>query len=415
MKKAIRSLGLLSAVAVILTACGNAGEDTAASSKHLEVFSQKKEMTTQLQQIIDGFNEEYEAEAELVSVPDPGTVLKTRISNNDAPDIINIYPQNADFQLWANDDQFVDLTEEPFLDKLIDGAAEQYAVNDKIYNLPLTTNAWGFFYNLDKFEELGLEVPESWEEFEQLVADIQEAGEIPFAGSFSTQDSWTLNGFHQLAWATAAGGAEEANEYLRFSEKDAISADDAVTQDVAKQLSLLVGTAQPNANGASYADAVAAFAKGKALILPNGIWALPAINEQQPEFTVRSFAYPGKELGEAYTVGAADLAFSISSQSDNQELAKQFLDYISRPEVLDIYYQVDGMPTSLEEMQDQKGFEETEGVTRLAFTENQMIWLQKDWDSEESFWGLTVDFINSGGDIEQLEKSLNEVFNPMKN
>ena len=415
MKKTIRSLGLLSAVAVLLTACGNAGEDTTASNKHLEVFSQKKEMTTQLQQIVDGFNEEYEAEAELVTVPDPGTVLKTRISNNDAPDIINIYPQNADFQLWANDDQFVDLSEDPLLDKLIDGAAEQYAVNDKIYNLPLTTNAWGFFYNVDKFEELGLEVPESWEEFEQLVADIQEAGEIPFAGSFSTQDAWTLNGFHQLAWATAAGGAEEANEYLRFSEQDAISADDAVTQDVAKQLSLLVGTAQPNANGASYADAVAAFATGKGLILPNGIWALPAINQQQPEFTVRSFAYPGKELGEAYTVGAADLAFSISSQSDNQELAKQFLDYISRPEVLDIYYQVDGMPTSLEAMQDKQGFEETEGVTRLAFTENQMIWLQKDWDSEESFWGLTVDFINSGGDIKQLENSLNEVFNSMKN
>lgn len=415
MKKMFKGLGLLSAVAVILTGCGNAGEDTAASSRHLEVFSQKKEMTTQLQQIVDGFNEEYEAEVELVTVPDPGTVLKTRISNNDAPDIINIYPQNADFQLWANDDQFVDLTEEPLFDKLIEGAAEQYAVNDKIYNLPLTTNAWGFFYNVDKFEELGLEVPESWEEFEQLVADIQAAGEIPFAGSFSTQDSWTLNGYHQLAWANAAGGAEEANEYLRFSEQDAISADDAVTQDVAKQLSLLVGTAQPNANGASYADAVAAFANGKGLILPNGIWALPAINEQQPEFTVRSFAYPGKELGEAYTVGAADLAFSISSQSDNQELAKQFLDYISTPEVLDIYYQVDGMPTSLEAMQDEQAFEETEGVTRLAFTEHQMIWLQKDWDSEESFWHSTVDFINSGGDIEQLANSLNQVFNPMKN
>ena len=60
MKKTIRSLGLLSAVAVLLTACGNAGEDTTASNKHLEVFSQKKEMTTQLQQIVDGFNEEYE-------------------------------------------------------------------------------------------------------------------------------------------------------------------------------------------------------------------------------------------------------------------------------------------------------------------------------------------------------------------
>ena len=413
MKRMAKVLGLLS-VAVLLTACGNSGEDVAANNKKLEVFSQKKEMTTQLQAIVDSFNEEYEAEVELVTVPDPGTVLKTRISNNDAPDIINIYPQNADFQLWANDDQFVDLTDEPVLEKLLDGAAEQYAVNEKVYNLPLTTNAWGFFYNLDKFEELDLEVPRSWQEFEQLVADIQAAGEIPFAGSFSTQDSWTLNGYHQLAWASAAGGPEEANEYLRFSDKDSISGEDEITQDVANQLSLLMGTAQPNANGASYADAVASFANGEGLILPNGIWALPAINEQEPNFAIRSFAYPGKELDEAYTVGAADLAFSISSQSDNQELAKQFLDYISTPEVLDVYYQVDGMPTSLKAMQEEQSFEETEGVTRLAFTENQMIWLQKDWDSEESFWHSTVDFINGVGDVDLFAESLNQVFNPMK-
>ena len=110
------------------------------------------------------------------------------------------------------------------------------------------------------------------------------------------------------------------------------------------------------------------------MILPNGIWALPAINDQEPNFAIRSFEYPGKELDEAYTVGAADLAFSISSQSDNQELAKQFLDYISTPEVLDVYYQVDGMPTSLKAMQEEQSFQETEGVIQLAFTENQMIW-----------------------------------------
>ena len=414
MKRIIKALGMLVVLIFVSVGCESSGNETAANDNRLEVFSQKKEMTNQLQQIVDQFNEEFDANAELVTVPDPGTVLKTRISNDDAPDIINIYPQNADFELWANDEQFVDLSEEPFLDKLIDGAAEQYMVNDKVYNLPLTTNAWGFFYNQDKFEELGLSTPESFAEFEQLVEDIIDAGEIPFAGSFSTQDSWTLNGFHQLAWANAAGGAEEANEYLRFSDVDAIHADDEVTKKVANQLSLLVGTAQPNANGASYADAVATFASGEALILPNGIWALPAINEQQPDFTVRSFAYPGEEQGETYTVGAADLAFSISSQSDNQELAKQFLDFISRPEILDIYYQVDGMPTSLAEMQDNQDFEETEGVTRLAFTDKQMIWLQKDWDSEESFWHSTVDFINSEGDIDLLANSLNQVFNPMK-
>ena len=72
------------------------------------------------------------------------------------------------------------------------------------------------------------------------------------------------------------------------------------------------------------------------------------------------------------------------------------------------------MPTSLKAMQEEQSFQETEGVIQLAFTENQMIWLQKDWDSEESFWHSTVDFINGVGDVDLFAESLNQVFNPMK-
>lgn len=58
-------------------------------------------------------------------------------------------------------------------------------------------------------------------------------------------------------------------------------------------------------------------------------------------------------------------------------MAKQYLDDISTPEILAVYYQVDRMPTSLKAMQEEQSFQETEGVIQLAFTENQMIWLQK--------------------------------------
>ncbi len=52
------------------------------------------------------------------------------------------------------------------------------------------------------------------------------------------------------------------------------------------QLDLLNGTGQKNANGATYDDAVATFAKEEALIFPNGIWALPAIKNQSPSFEI---------------------------------------------------------------------------------------------------------------------------------
>lgn len=362
MKKFIRSFVTLSVTSVALIA----PTQVLAQEGSLEIFNQKIEMHAVLQEIVADFNEEYGSNAELVTVPDAGTVLRTRMANNDAPDVVNVYPQNADFKQWAADNRFLDITDEDFLNRLVEETAESYAIGDRVYNLPLTTNSWGFFYNVDLFEELGLDVPNTWADFEALVTQINELDHIPFAGAFSTQDSWTLNGYHQLAWVNAAGSPEEANEYLRFSESGSISAEDEITKKAAEQLTLLVDNAQPNANGASYADSIAAFVNGQGLILPNGLWALPVIMQQQPSFEVGTFAYPGQEENQALTVGAADLAFSISEDSDNKELALQFLEYMTREDVLIRYYDVDGMPTTVKALQEHFPFEQTKAVSELV-------------------------------------------------
>lgn len=410
MKKFIRSFVTLSVASLALIA----PTQVLAQEGSLEIFNQKIEMHAVLQEIVADFNEEYGSNAELVTVPDGGTVLRTRMANNDAPDVVNVYPQNADFKQWAADNRFLDITDEDFLNRLVEGTAESYAIGDRVYNLPLTTNSWGFFYNVDLFEELGLDVPNTWADFEALVTQINELDHIPFAGAFSTQDSWTLNGYHQLAWVNAAGSPEEANEYLRFSESGSISAEDEITKKAAEQLTLLVDNAQPNANGASYADSIAAFVNGQGLILPNGLWALPVIMQQQPSFEVGTFAYPGQEENQALTVGAADLAFSISEDSDNKELALQFLEYMTREDVLIRYYDVDGMPTTVKALQEHFPFEQTKAVSELVNTDQHFIWLQSEWDSEEGFWHSIVDYINSGGDISVLETGLNQHFDPMK-
>lgn len=410
MKKFIRSFVTLSVASLALIA----PTQVLAQEGSLEIFNQKIEMHAVLQEIVADFNEEYGSNAELVTVPDAGTVLRTRMANNDAPDVVNVYPQNADFKQWAADNRFLDITDEDFLNRLVEETAESYAIGDRVYNLPLTTNSWGFFYNVDLFEELGLDVPNTWADFEALVTQINELDHIPFAGAFSTQDSWTLNGYHQLAWVNAAGSPEEANEYLRFSESGSISAEDEITKKAAEQLTLLVDNAQPNANGASYADSIAAFVNGQGLILPNGLWALPVIMQQQPSFEVGTFAYPGQEENQALTVGAADLAFSISEDSDNKELALQFLEYMTREDVLIRYYDVDGMPTTVTALQEHFPFEQTKAVSELVNTDQHFIWLQSEWDSEEGFWHSIVDYINSGGDISVLETGLNQHFDPMK-
>lgn len=412
-KKAAVAGALLAAVGG-LTACGNSNDSADSGKTEIEFFNQKKEMQPTLQGIIDDFEKANpDIKVKFTNVPDAGTVLKTRISSNDVPDIINVYPQNADFQEWAKADIFEDLTGKDYLSNLKAGSAENYAINDKIYSVPLTSNAWGFFYNQDKFTELGLEPPKTWADFEKLVAAIKDQDLAPFGLSLTQADAWTLNGYHQLAWATVDGGFEGANNALVHSPKGAIKTSNQDFQQVTHELDLLHGNGQKNATGATYDDAVAAFAKGDALIFPNGIWALPAIKNQNPEFKIGMFAYPGVNEGEELTVGAADLALSISNSSKNKEAAEKFMDYMTTKDAMQKYYDVDGAPTSVTAVDTENKFPETEGVTQYVFTDKQIVWLQKEWTSEETFHHMTVEYVNNQ-DAAKLAENLNSFFDTMK-
>ena len=400
------------AFASVLVACGNSSSSS-SSVTEVEFFSQKPEMQATLQEIVDDYNKSQdEVKVKLTSVPDAGTVLKTRIANGEAPDVINIYPQNADFKGWAADGQFVDLTDESdILGNLNEGAAEAYAVDSKIYNVPLTTNVSGIYYNKDAFDKLGIEVPKSLAEFQDIVKKIKDDGQTPFAEALG--DPWTVNGFAQLAWIQSAGSPQAANDYLRFSDKGAIKSDE-VTKNVAAYLDLLAGNGQSNSDGALYADTVAVFAEGKALMMANGSWALTVIKQQKPDFEVGFFPMPGLTAdAPVMTVGAADMAVSISADSENIDASKDFVKYLSSTEAMQKYYDVDGSPTSVKGVETEGKFEELADVAKLAFTDQQAIWLHAEWTSEETFWDANVSYIKNK-DLTAYTDALNTFFDTMK-
>ncbi|WP_394404910.1 ABC transporter substrate-binding protein [Streptococcus sp. 20-1249] len=400
------------AFASLLVGCGNS---QSGGKTEIEFFSQKKEMQATLQEIIDDYNKSQDdVKVKLTSVPDAGTVLKTRIANGETPDVINIYPQNADFKGWAADGQFVDLTDEKdLLANLNDGAAQSYAVDGKIYNIPLTTNVSGVYYNKTAFEKLGIEVPKSLDEFKAAVEKIKAAGKTPFAEALG--DAWTFNGYAQLAWIQAAKGDRQVVEdYLRYSEKGKISASDELTKTVGQYLDLMAGNGQKNADGALYADTVAAFAKGDALMMANGSWALPVILQQDPDFEVGMFAMPGLTAdSKPMTVGAADMAVSVSKDSKDVKASKDFVKYLSSAKVMQKYYDVDGSPTSVKGIETEGKFEQIADVASLAFTDQQAIWLHADWDSEEDFWNANVSYLKSK-DLKNYAADLNTFLDTMK-
>ena len=95
----------------------------------------------------------------MTSVPSAGTVLKTRMLAGDAPDVINIYPQNVDFKEWAKAGYFENMTGKSYLKNIKNHYEKNYAVNGKILIASsLSSQRFrGFIFKQDKnLKKLGL-------------------------------------------------------------------------------------------------------------------------------------------------------------------------------------------------------------------------------------------------------------------
>lgn len=411
--KKLRYLGIASASVLALAACGNTEETSTNGKTVLEFYNQKKEMEGTLEEIIQDFEKLHpDIDVQMTSVPDAGTVLKTRMLSGDVPDVINLYPQNIDFQEWANAGFFYDMTGQDYLDNLKNQYADKYAINGKVYNVPLTANVSGIYYNKTKFEALGLKAPETWDEFVQLVDDIKAAGETPFA--IAGTEGWTLNGYHQLSLITTTGSADAANEYLRYSQPNSILADDDILKADGAKLDLLAdeGNQQANWKGASYNDAIVAFTSEDALMTTNGSWALAAMRQQEPIFEISTFAFPGEEPGQSATVGAGDFALSIAAETENLEAAETFVAYMTTPEPMQKYYDVDGSPVAVIGVEEDSN-SPLKALNELAFTDKHYVWMAQHWTSEDDFFTATANYLMTQ-DIEALADELNAFFNPMK-
>lgn len=396
-----------------LGAC-NSNDEATDGQVTIEYFNQKPEMSDTVEEMVNDFEAENpEIHVKFVNVPSSGEVLKTRVLAGDLPDVMNVYPHSVEAQEWGKAGYFEDLTNEAYVDNIKHNYADKFSIDGKIYNIPLTANVYGFFYNKTAFEELGLEIPDTWAEFEALVADIQGAGETPFA--IAGSEGWTMNGFHQLALSTVSGGEDEANDLVRFSPVNGIEVNDPRIQKDFNRLDLLrrEGAQQRNWKGAAYYDAVVSFANADALIMPNGSWVLPVINQQEPDFEVATFPFPSEEPGGSLTIGSGDLALSISATSKHKEAAHKFVNYMTTPEPMQKYYDADGAPCAVKGVNEDTLDSPLGGLAELAFTDRHLVMLSQEWVSDSDFYTLTANYLTSGNEDEMV-RAMNAFFNPMK-
>ncbi len=94
---------------------------------------------------------------------------------------------------WVDQDYIKDV-QEAYIDMVYDVNKDK---EETIYGVPFATNASGVIYNTEKFEELGLEVPKTWDEFIDTLQKIKDAGEQPLLMTYKEcMDSKCTMEFH---------------------------------------------------------------------------------------------------------------------------------------------------------------------------------------------------------------------------
>lgn len=331
-------VGALMAGMFTVTGCGGSsdGKSSAKGGKtELELFSSKAENKDVLQKLVDKFNESHKDVTIKITAPaDAGTVLKTRMAKNDMPDIVMMGGDN-NYTEVESAGMLVDLSDQDYISNIQDSYMQMvYDVNkdkeEKAYGVPYATNASGVIYNVDKFEELGLEIPKIWDEFIDVLDQIKDAGEQPLLMTY--KDAWTS----LCPWNSMAPDLQP--DGFTDDRKEGKTTFVGTHEEIAEKYLTLLDYAQDDFMGLTYDDGNKAFANGDAVMIINGNWAINQYKNANADINVNMFALPSSDdESKNYVTSGVDVLIGVCKDSANEEMAKEFVSFMMETENAQTY------------------------------------------------------------------------------
>ncbi len=270
-----------------------------------------------LDKLVNDFNQsqkEYKASWEYVPMTGFIKGLSSAYTENNLPDMAIL--DNPDtlpmIQLGLLED-ITDQAKEWNLEKnYYSSIVQTVKYEDHYYGLPFNCNSTALIYNKKMFENAGVEIPESWEEFRTAAKKLT-------TGSI---DGFTMCGmdgeqgaFQILSWILAAGAT---TDHLLQTEacQDTFSFFGELLAD---------GSMSENCINLTQTDIAREFVKGKTAIMQNGPWVFPMLDKSGIDYGI--FSIPDKEKGqenEKVVLGGENL---VVLKGKNTEGSVKFLEF----------------------------------------------------------------------------------------
>ena len=267
---------------------------------------------------------------DVVSWNDVYTEVDTRIANNNAPDILNIDV----FANYANEGLLLPVSDycpEDLYADFFPSFIDQSVIDDTVWAVPDLASARALYYNVDIFEEVGIEPPTTWAELEdacQAIIDFYDGEIYPWGIDMTTDEGQAA--FAYYTWGNGGGFVDEAGEWAVNSAEN--------VEAINFALGLVeAGFTNPNPATQTRYDLQDMFAAGKLamVIAPN---SLPTyVADKGGEINMATVGIPANEGKTSSSVGVMDrvMAFkddTAEDQAARNEAIGKFLSFFYDPE-----------------------------------------------------------------------------------
>lgn len=270
--------------------------------------------------LIEEYNDsqdQYQLKGEYIPFDDTKKQLSVGLAGGTLPDMVIM--DVVDNAAFAEQGVLEDITSKVDdwgeADTLYEGPLESATYEDKYYGLPVGSNALGFFYNEDLFEEAGIDSPpETWDELVEVAQQLTTDEVKGFAVSGVKSEEATFQFYPFLRSAGAeydsldSEGATNAMNLLKTLIDDGSMGSDVVnaTQD----------------------DLARQFATGQIATMVNGPWNIERLKEENPDLNFGISQIP-KDKEFASALGGENIAVIKDSNVDG---AFDFVTWLLEPE-----------------------------------------------------------------------------------
>ncbi len=257
--------------------------------------------------------------------------FKTTVRNfltSQQPDVITWFAGNR-MKTFVDRDLLEDVSDvwaDNGLNETFSSSKSALTIDGKQYGVPYSYYQWGVYYRKDIFDDLGLSVPTTWDEFMAVNATLKENGITPI--TIGTKFLWTAAGWFDYLNVRING----LDFHLDLAAGNVPYTDDRVRAVFAKWQELLDnGYFIENHATYSWQEAQAFMFQGDAAMYLIGNFFVPFFPEDLAD-SIDFFPFPVIDPSVAIYEDAPTDTVHIPKGAKNKEDARKFLAFIAQPD-----------------------------------------------------------------------------------